>query len=156
MSNRLEAKTIVRPATFDDILGVRDTIEMARTLSEQWLPPAEYPFCLQYTFELMNRGLVWVAEKDKKVVGVIMLDTYTWPWSRKFLFLENVHFWVEPKHRKDGVGQRLLDCAKKHALLMKMQFRPRITYGATDGDLIDRWMRSQGFVYVGGNFAPRA
>jgi GNAT superfamily N-acetyltransferase len=156
MSNRLDAKTIVRPATFDDILGVRDTIELARTLSEQWLPPAEYPFCLQYTFDLMNRGLVWVAVEGKAVVGVLMLDTYTWPWSRQFQFLENVHFWVEPKHRAGGVGKKLLDCAKKQAALMKMQFRPRITYASKDSDLIDRWMKSQGFVYTGGNFAPRA
>lgn len=156
MSNRLDAKVIVRPATYDDILGVRDTIELARTLAESWLPPAEYPFCLQYTFDLMNRGLVWVAAKSDDVVGVIMLDEFTWPWSRQFKFYENVHFWVEPKHRKGGAGSKLLDAAKRHAQLNKMPFRPRLTYGSSDATLIDRWMKAQGFTYVGGNYAPRS
>jgi GNAT superfamily N-acetyltransferase len=156
MSNRLDAKVIVREGRFEDIIAIKDSLERALMERDRDLPPPEYPYALQQIFEQMGRGMVWVAAKGEEIVGVLILNTYTWPWNRQHVYLENEHLWVEPKHRRGGVASKLIDFAVAFAKLKGMPFQPRITYGSSNTALIDRWMRSKGFEYVGGNFAPRS
>lgn len=155
MSNRLDAKVIVREGRFEDIIPIKESLELALMERDRDLPPPEYPYALQQIFEQMGRGMVWVASKGDEIVGVLILNTYTWPWNRQYQFLENEHLWVEPKHRRGGVASRLFDHAAVFAKLKGMPFYPRLTYGSSDAEPIDRWMRLKGFKYVGGNFAPR-
>jgi GNAT superfamily N-acetyltransferase len=154
MSNRLEAKVIVREGRFRDVFAIQDLLENALAESKHRLPPPEYPYAYQQVLEQMGRGMVWVAAKGEEIVGVIILNTYTHSWNREAVFLENEHFCVDPKHRKGGIASKLLDVAEAFSQLKGMRFYPRLTYGSSDAKAIDRWMRLKGYVYLGGTFGP--
>lgn len=156
MSDRGHVVTEVRSAQLADLMGVVATLERALLLAEHPLPQPEYPYAMHYTLDLIGRGLGWVALHAGSIVGVILLDQYTTPWNRQAPHLENVHFWVEPRHRKGGTAERLLDAAKAHAQAQGLPLRVRVTYGSSDAPLVSRWLQAQGFAYVGGNFALKA
>jgi GNAT superfamily N-acetyltransferase len=150
MSNRI---AVVRPATFEDVFAIERTVtEMAWPNADIPLPEPERPYVVQYGLDLIARRLVHVAEVETVIVGCIMLDTHHWPWNRKSWYLENQHFWIEPKFRKGGVAAKLIAAAKATADDMKMPLRLCFTSDGRDADLKDRFMRMQGFKYQGGNF----
>jgi hypothetical protein len=75
-----------------------------------------------------------------------------WPWNRSSFFLENLHFWVSPKHRKGGVAIKLLQLMKARAKELQMPLSIRVTFSDGAADLKDRFIRMQGFKYLGGTF----
>ena len=149
MSNR---SIEVRPAAYDEVFQIRDTIVGARVLSEMPLPEVEEPWAIQYTLDLIKRGFVWVAVTDRTVVGVAIVDQLHWHWNRGAFFLENSHFWVLPKHRKGGTAIRLLKCMKDRAKELGLPLSIRITHSDGAVDTKDRFMKMQGLKQVGGTF----
>lgn len=149
MSKRLAE---VRLASLDDILGIRDTIEKARALAHEFLPEAEYPYALQYTMDLIAQGLCWVAVADGKVIGCAMADRGHWPWNRKAVFLDAMHFWVEPQARRGGVATGLIAAMRAKAADLGCPLRINITYPDGNAEIKDRMMRMAGFQYLGGSF----
>jgi predicted N-acetyltransferase YhbS len=150
MSNRT---TIVRKAQFEDVFAIERSIrEEAWPQTDIPLPPPEMPYVVQYAMDLVQLGLVHVAEIEGEVIGCVILNTRSWPWNRQALFLENEHFWVEKRFRKGGTAAKLIDAAKQTATAMKLPLRLCFTSDGHDADLKDRWMRMQGFKYQGGNF----
>lgn len=149
MSSR---STTVRPAEMHDIMEIVATIERARELSPVPLPPAEYPFAMQYTLDLIGFRQVWVVEVASRVVGCAMVAIHHWPWSRHARFMDAIHFWVEPEFRSGGAGLKLLEMMKVAAEAEKLPLRVAITYPDGDARLKDRLMQMQGFTYIGGSF----
>lgn len=149
MSNR---QVEVREAAYEDVFQIRDAIEAARGLSDIALPPVEYPWAVQYTLDLIRDRLVFVAAVDREVVGVIIGAVCHWPWNRDAKFIENIHFWVAAKHRKGGTGVKLLRALKARAQELQMPLSIRVTFSDGAADTKDRFLRMQGFKYIGGTF----
>jgi GNAT superfamily N-acetyltransferase len=149
MSNR---SIEVRPALYDEVFQIRDTIVGARVLAEMPLPEVEEPWAIQYTLDLIRDGLVFVAVVDRAVVGVAILAVQHWPWNRVAKFLENIHLWVEPKHRKGGTGLKLIALMKARAKELNMPLSLRISFPDGAAETKDRLLRMQGFTYLGGTF----
>ncbi len=155
MSNRL---CDVRRAHHDDVSGIYKTLIQALTEARVQLPAPDDPYCRQYTHDLIDQGLVWVAVDPRgQVVGVLMLGWSRWPWTApaniEAHFLMNEHFWVEPSWRKGGTAAKLLAAAKARARGLGRPLWLDLTYGA-DGasEEKDRFVRSMGFGYCGGKF----
>lgn len=155
MSARQHLAPLVREAMFADLDAIAETLMQAHAEASYALPEPELPYALKYILDLMAQGLVWVADVEGKVSGVLMIDAVTWPWNSKIKHAENVHFWVEPAHRSGGVAQKLLARAEKKCRAANIVFMPRLTYGSSEAESIDRFMRINGFEYIGGNFRSR-
>lgn len=149
MSNRVAD---IRPAHYDDIMGIVTTIEHARQSMTRHVPEAEYPYAMQYTLELIGQGQCWVVVASETIVGVAMLEQRHWPWNRRAAFLENVHFWVEPAYRRSGVAAKLLRAMREKALDMGLPLRIVLSFPDGAEAVKDRWARMQGLEYTGGAF----
>lgn len=57
---------------------------------------------------LVGRGVIFVAEKDNKLVGTIIGYIDRSIWDPEFLILNELAFWVEPEYRGTSAGYRLL------------------------------------------------
>lgn len=149
MSNRTPT---VRDAAFADVIGICRTIEKARALMQMDLPEAEYPYAMQYTLDIIAQGFCWVVVVGGEIVGVAMVDRHHWPWNRKAQFLENIHLWVEPEHRKGGSAAQLIEKMKARARELDLPLRLVLTFPDGAEAVKDRWATRQGFRYMGGSF----
>jgi GNAT superfamily N-acetyltransferase len=149
MSNRLVE---VRQATWADATRILPTLELAREAAETPWPAPELPYAIQYTMDLANQGLMFVAVVSDDIVGTIILDAFCWPWNRQQKYLTNVHFWIERPYRSGGTAQRLLTEAKRVADHLQMPLMIELSSGGIDQDLKDRFVRMHGFKPVGGKF----
>lgn len=57
---------------------------------------------------LVGRGVIFVAEKDNKLVGTIIGYIDRSIWDPEMLILNELAFWVEPEYRGTSAGYRLL------------------------------------------------
>lgn len=147
---------IVREAIFEDVFGIEQTLLKAASLSESAVPPVERPYAYQKLMDLIARRLAWVAvdaSHNDKIVGCLILDHHYWPWNRKEWFLVNDHYWVDPKHRTGGIAAKFLACAKRCATETGRRVILDLSFGGIDAELKDRFVRMQGFEYVGGRFS---
>jgi GNAT superfamily N-acetyltransferase len=143
---------IVRTGRYEDIVGICRTIESARVLMKMELPPAEYPYAMHYSLDIIAQGLCWVAEADSKIVGVAMLDRRTWPWAPSAKFLENIHLWVEPGCRKGGTAAKFIEKMKARAKELNLPLSLVLTFPDGCEQAKDRFARMQGFRYMGGSY----
>jgi GNAT superfamily N-acetyltransferase len=144
----------IRAAQFEDVFQIEWTLLDAARLAEFPVPPVERPYAVQKLMDLIAVKLIWVAtcEKTSRVVGCIVLNHHTWPWSRQHWHLVNDHFWVDPAYRKFGTAAKLLECAKNCARDLGKPLYLDFSFGGIDADLKDRFAKMQGFTYNGGRF----
>jgi ribosomal protein S18 acetylase RimI-like enzyme len=57
---------------------------------------------------LLDQGVLLVAERDDKLVGVIGLVIAPFPFNETRKTAHEVLWWVEPEHRDSGAGVELL------------------------------------------------
>lgn len=141
-------------ATYADVMSIERTLLRARIEAPYELPDVERPYVYQAAMDLIAQDLVAVAKVGNEVVGVIMLGFWSWPWSRRYRTLVNLHFWVDPDHRKGGTAKKLLDWAKNRADDLRLPLRIDITYGGEERDLAKRntFVKRSGFAETGGSF----
>jgi GNAT superfamily N-acetyltransferase len=149
MSNRLVE---VRQATWEDATRILPTLLLALEAAETPFPAPELPYAIQYTMDLANQGMMFVATAGDEIVGTIILDAFCWPWNRQQRYLTNVHFWIERPYRSGGIAQRLLTEAKRVADHLQVPLLIEMSSGGIDQDLKDRFVRMNGFKSVGGKF----
>lgn len=146
----------VRQATWVDCPAI--TATLLRALAElDSYPEPELPYACQYIMDLAAQDLALVATVGDEVVGTLILEPHTWSWNRNARFLTNIHFWVERPYRSGGVAQRLLTEAKRIADQLWLPLVLELSSGGADHELLDRFVRIQGFRQVGGKFhrAPK-
>ena len=88
--------TLVRLARTDDSSAViRMTEHFCAHQHEHFWPPAK-------------EAVVFLAEDNKQVVGMVALHTYMAGDP------QISHMWVDPGHRRKGIGRSLLDAVKSY------------------------------------------
>jgi predicted N-acetyltransferase YhbS len=143
--------TIVRPAVFEDVFQIERTL--LKALAMGWFSePIEQPYAYKKLLDLIGFRLAWVAEVDGNIVGCLILSNHYWPWNSKNWHLAQEHLWVEPEFRKGGTAAKLIACGKECARELGRKLVFNISFGGEDADLKDRFVKAQGFTYIGGRF----
>ena len=148
---------LIRLANHHDIPHLIDLINMQAVPAMGWAPPPpEMPFANQYALDLAAHGRIWVATEapSQKPIGVIAWDLKHWPWNRKYVYLENIHFYVDKRHRKGGVANKLIQTFKDAADAMGLPAVLSINFGdEANLEMKERWVRQKGFgVRLGGSY----
>lgn len=139
-------------AVLEDALKIEATLISAQQASPTPLPFPERPYAVQAMMDSIAQGLVGVAKQSDKVVGVVVLGWWGWPWNRQVKWLVNMHWWVEPEYRSGGTAKKLLDWAKNKSDELQLPLRLEITYGGEDAGKLDTFIKRQGMEYTGGSF----
>lgn len=156
MSERHRHST-VRLARYADMEGILETLLKALASTDTPFPEPEQPYAQQYNLDKIAQQLVFVAENEAgRIVGCIILSYAHWPWTRPSSesgkHLLNEHFWVEPEYRRGGTASRLIKAAQDRADAVKLPLLLEISSEDANSDLKDRFVRHQGFKYLGGKF----
>ena len=67
------------------------------------------------THIIIGRGVLFVAEKDSLVIGMIMALKNENLWDPEIHAFNELAFWVEPEHRGTSAGYRLLKAYQEAA-----------------------------------------
>lgn len=145
------ARVIIREARYTDLFGLERTLTQALTLGG-FSEPIEQPYAYKKLLDLIGFRLAWVAEADGHIVGCLVLSHHCWPWNSQEWHLAQEHLWVEPEYRRGGTAAKLLGCGKQCAHELGRKLVLNISFGGEDAPLKDRFVKSQGFAYIGGRF----
>jgi len=66
-----------------------------------------------------NRGIIFLAEKDQQVVGMLIAIKNINMWNKDAFCMNELAYWVEPEHRGSSAGYRLLKAYSDAGLMMK-------------------------------------
>ncbi len=61
-----------------------------------------------------GRGIVFVAERDSKLVGMLIAIIVPNVWDPQVLALQELAYWVDPEHRMSTAGYKLLKRYKEY------------------------------------------
>ena len=103
----------IRPATLEDLPRlVEGNRRMAKITEGLELDPEILQKGVRRVLEDETCGQYWVAEKDGRFAGQLML---TWEWSDwrngRFYWIQSV--WVEPDYRRQGIYRALWERVKE-------------------------------------------
>lgn len=79
---------------------------------------------------ILGMGIIYVAEKDSKVVGMIIGVKGPSIWDQNLIMLREMAFWVEPEYRGSTAGYKLIIAYNKYAEQLK-QNKQITTYTMT-------------------------
>lgn len=68
---------------------------------------------------MAGKGVLYVAEVDNKLIGMIMAIVMPSIWSPKHFFLTELAYYVQPEYRMGTAGHRLLHRYLDEAIAMK-------------------------------------
>jgi len=149
----------------EDIVGLLEAMRKAHALisADMPFPEPDVPYCMQAMLDQIALGHVFVARApgSRRVVGVIALAIHRWPWTAPNNaaghYMINEHFYVDPIYRRGGTARRLLGEASALADRLGLPLMIDMASGGIDASLKDRFVKTQGFMYVGGKHyrAPR-
>ena len=116
----------------------------------------EYPEAGDYAgvwiADLILNHVLFVAENiDKQIVGMLGFRISPFPWNNKFFCLAAEIFMVDPEFRQGNAAKEMLEESKKLGEILKMPVMCGVMSG-TAAELKDRFTKSCGFKYIGGNF----
>lgn len=98
-----------------------------------------------------NNGVIWLAEREGKVVGILGLQPQRFRGS-KAQYLADDFFYVHPDYRKSRIAAQLIDEAKKYADDKKLPLIMAVL-NAVDIERKAQFMERKGLKSVGGFFA---
>jgi GNAT superfamily N-acetyltransferase len=105
---------------------------------------------IEWGLSLIKQNLVIVALADNRLIGSIGMERGTFPWNKRFSYLNGVWFYVSPERRAGGTAGKLMQIAKDMAAANKLALRLDNIWGI-EPELQDRFRQQHGFTYVGGN-----
>jgi GNAT superfamily N-acetyltransferase len=68
---------------------------------------------------ILGMGIIYVAEKNSEVVGMIIGVKGPSIWDQELIMLREMAFWVEPEHRGSTAGYKLILAYNKYAQQLK-------------------------------------
>lgn len=100
---------MIRPAIPEDIFRLRD-MGQAFFVETGWNKHAEFDVqsYARTVAALIEHGVLLVAEKDGRVVGMAAAGVAPAWWNKNVLTAQELWWYVEPDHRK-GLGGQLMD-----------------------------------------------
>ena len=135
----------IEPATLEDLSELTDLVMSLMAIEADFHPDADKQrHGLRLILEQPNRGRIFVARNDHKVIGMVnLLFTISTAEGGFVILMEDVI--VSPEHRGHGYGSRLVNYVKEFAA--KKDFR-RITL-LTDrvSEESQRFFQKNGFVH---------
>jgi N-acetylglutamate synthase-like GNAT family acetyltransferase len=116
----------IRKASHFDVVAILDLLREYRALMPYGLlqnaDDAEHVTAL--LSEMMaGKGIVFVAEVDKKIVGVLVAGIMPSIWSAKHLLLTEFAYFVKEEYRGGTAGYRLLAKYLEEAIKLKEEGR---------------------------------
>jgi len=104
--------------------------------------------------DLIANHIVFIGELEGKIIGAMVLRTGFMPWNNKEKVLINDAFMTDINYRDTGIGKLLIDVTKKFADDQDMMLILSHMTGK-DATIKDRYFKSLGFKYAGGNLIYR-
>ena len=115
---------MIRTATIADIETIIEMIEhykLASPLDLHKTSGMETPrLILQNIFD-NNRGIIFLAEKNDQVIGMLIAVKNINMWNKDAMCMNELAYWVEPEHRGGSAGYRLLKAYTDTCDYMKSQ-----------------------------------
>jgi len=71
------------------------------------------------TFILSGGGIIFIAEDETKLFGMLMAIRNSNAWDPTLIQLDEMCYWVEPEHRGTSAGYRLIKEYVKYAQELK-------------------------------------
>lgn len=65
---------------------------------------------------LVGAGRIWLAERDDRVVGMLIAARNPNLWNPELVYLQELAWWVEPEARNTMIGARLLYAFRDYAI----------------------------------------
>jgi predicted N-acetyltransferase YhbS len=151
-----KSQIILRRATTCDAIKIFHVIREAFEATKLDYPGIDEDAAVKWIIDVLsNHGVVFLAEKNGRLVGTLGLQPMQFPWvdpsKPESWYLANAWFFVQPRFRKNGTADHLIKKAQEYAdkngaFLSVGMFLER---GAA---LKDRFLKIQGFTYTGGSF----
>jgi GNAT superfamily N-acetyltransferase len=157
----------IRRATAFDVVNLAKMLSKAREEQANgiWYPgvapgPDGEMIGVQYVLTLINRGLVFVADLEGRLMGAIGMVVHQYPWSSEWVLL-NEWFYVLPQFRDSDIARALLTAVEVWA---DEEVEPRtgkhkdklgIVIGIWSGErtgIKDQFMERLGYQNAGGSF----
>ena len=113
---------IIRKATLEDLKSVQELNYKLFDVEYKNFDPAlnmEWTFSKMgedYFIELIEKGTVWVAVDDNKVIGYLAGSINVKPEYATKSLSELDNFYVEEEYRRQGIGKKLLEEFKKYCI----------------------------------------
>lgn len=65
---------------------------------------------------LVGAGRIWLAERDNRVIGMLIAARNPNLWNPELVYLQELAWWVEPEARNTTAGARLLYAFRDYAI----------------------------------------
>ncbi|MGZ8432759.1 MAG: GNAT family N-acetyltransferase [Candidatus Binatia bacterium] len=139
---------IRRADALDTALIVKMMVEFIEESTMPY-PKVNKQHCSEWMLRVIGNGGVWVAICDRQIVGTIGCSATQFDWNRDYWHVFDEWFYVKPDFRKGyRIAQTLLLEAKKAAQEAGFPFIFSVNSGKDKR--IDRFVRMNGFEYIGG------
>ena len=113
---------MIRLATIEDtevLLEMIDHYRLASPLALHQTSNLETAKLILKTIFEQNRGLIFVAEKNDRVIGMLIAIKNINIWNKDAMCMNELAYWIEPEHRGGSTGYRLLKAYADSCDLMK-------------------------------------
>ena len=149
MAKSKKKKYIIRRAKPTDIIHLLKMMkEFLYEVSSKY-PPVNDADCMNWMLSIVNAGGAWVAISEKRVIGTIGCSVDRFSWNRQVPYVYDEWYYVDPAFRKGyTISKELIEMAKTHSDKAGLPFIFSINSGKDVN--VDRFVRMQGFEYMGG------
>ncbi len=101
---------------------------------------------------LLDEGIALYAEKDGKVVGLLLAVVGPFPMNNNYKAATEWVFYVDPEVRKEGVGQRLIQHAEKMLRPQGVKYLSMISLSNVQPEAAEGLYKSLGFRHTETSF----
>lgn len=138
----------IRKATIDDIEQVLDIAEKFAAASDMdrfgliYEREKARPF-----FGLMLKTdsfFILVAEKEKKIIGAIIIGMMPWFCNSGLLCADEMGWWVDPEEKGQGTGARLIKTARAMMQERGVSLCVMNSLAGDEGQRVNRFYRKMG------------
>lgn len=140
----------IRRAAPMDFVNIARLLEQAVQDVEVAFPPINQMKLLQWIMDCKRDGEIVVADCSRQIVGALGLLAREYPWADERM-IASEFFYVQPKFRKRGTADSLIQAAEKFADDSKTRLVMTFV-GGKDAELKDVYMSRKRFIYCGGTF----
>ncbi len=146
--------TVIRAATNDDIPAMVVYGDQFWTQTRYFAAGVEYDSetVLNQAFELIESGVVLMAEDQGRVVGLMLVIIAPFPMNMHYLQAIEWVFYVDPEYRRGGLGVKLIAEAEKRLIEKDVKFFTMVSLTNVTPKAANQLYESLGFEHSETNF----
>ena len=146
---------MIREMTIEDVPRVA---EMAKDFHQYAIADKGLEFSpsdfVRYSTFLMESSIanILILEIEEKVIGTIAGIISPWFMNFSQLILTELWWWVDPEHRKGKIAFELLDALTEWGKYCGATRMTMVSIGADREEIIKRYYKRKGFIYMETHF----